>query len=575
MKERYFTLRAHLNHFFKEKEYDLKLEDIDRIWYCSRKNTKRILHRLENANLIAYHPGRGRGNVSKIVYYTSFQNEVQTYIEDCVNNGTLDKIAEILRLPIPKSWVDSYSKDIRELLGLRRDYGESRDILHTFKARDIESLDPLKISLSLETHLIEYLGDTLVRYDKEKDCFIPHIAHHFHVDSFKKIWTFYLRKGVFFHNQDYVTSSDVAHTIDRMKNSSPSYSWLARNIVKVTCPHPQKIEIHLDEPNPFFLRYLSAINFCILPANVEFDEYVWIGTGPFKMKERSENKLILEANDYYFKERPLIDEIHFYRVSSEAAKTIYLSGEEDPTNVIPAKHTITNAGVQLLSFNLKRQNIIRQHAFREAIFHLFDVQKMADDFGIEIHEASSIDIERSRRQEKFPNKIPALLEQSGYQGESLNLYCFRHNHAVKEATWLKKEAEKYGVQLIICTISYTQFSQAGIEENIDLLMMGLSLSFDKHLAFSYALKNQVLLFNRLFNQEVELYVEEKLRQFELEEEKEKRIELMDEIEKYLQKEYAFFFLHHPIVTRFLDRTIENVQSHSFGQIDYTKIWIPS
>lgn len=575
MNERYITLRSHLHHFIKKKKYDLKLEDVDDVWFCSRKNSKRILKQLEENGLLIYCPGRGRGNVSKVSYFTSFQEEVETYIEKCVKESKLDKIAEILRLPIPKSWVANSSKEISELLGLKHDSIESRDVLHAFNARDITTLDPLRVSLSLETHLIEYLGDTLVRYDKEKDCFIPHIAHHFHVDSSNRIWTFYLRKGVYFHNHDYVTSKDVAHTIERMKNSSPSYAWLARNIVKVDCPHSHKVVIHLDEPNPFFLRYLSAINFCILPASVEFDEYKWIGTGPFKLKERKNFKLVLQANDFYFKERPLIDEIHFYRVTTEAAKTVYLSGEEDPTNLVPSRHKIKDAGVQLLSFNSKRQNIIQQHAFREAIYHIFDVQKMANDLEMDVYEASSLDIERSKPQMKLAFKIPTLIQSSGYKGESLNLYCFGNYYALREANWLKNEADKYGIFLTLRPISYSEFSQEGIEEQMDLLIMGLSLSFDKHLAFSYAFKNKTLLFNRLFNNEIEEYVERTLKRFELEGNKTKRTELMQEMEQYLQKECALFFLHHPIVTRFLDPTIRNVESHSFGQVDFTKLWVPS
>ncbi|MCH1625728.1 ABC transporter substrate-binding protein [Ferdinandcohnia quinoae] len=575
MKERYFTLRSYLMHFEKDKQYDLKLEDVDALWFCSRKNTKRILKQLVSERLLAYQPGRGRGNVSKISYFTSFQEEMETLINDYVEEGKLDKIAEILRLPIPKGWVANSSKEISELLGLKHDYSESRDILHTFKVREITTLDPLRVSLALETHLIEYLGDTLVRYDKERDCFIPHIAHHFYVDPTERIWTFYLRKGVYFHNRENVTSYDVASTIERIKKGNPSYSWLAGNIEKVECPHSHKIEIHLVEPNPFFLRYLSAPIFCILPANVEFNEFEWIGTGPFKLKERTEYKMVLQANDYYFKERPLIDEIHFYHVTKEAARMIYLAGKESTTDIEPSKYRINDSGVYLLSFNLQRKNIIQQHDFREAIYHVFNVQKMENDLQMDIFEASSLDIERSRSETRSPQKVAALIESSGYKGETLNLFCFNKYPVLREAQWLQNEASKFGISLNICPISYSEFIKEGVEKEIDILMMGLSLSFDKHLAFSYAFKNKVLLFNRLFSKEIEEYVQRKLYLFELEEEKDKRTIIMEEIEQYLKKELAMFFLYHPIVTRFMDPNIKDVESHSFGHIDYTKLWIPS
>ncbi|MEH7226354.1 ABC transporter substrate-binding protein [Bacillus sp. JJ1566] len=575
MEERYFILRSHLEHFKKGKDYNLKLEDVDAIWCCSRKNTKRIIRQLEDKKRLMYQPGRGRGNVSKVSYFTSFQEEIETFIDDCLKKGKLEKVAEILRLPIPKSWVVNFSNDIRNMLGIKHDQAELKDVLYAFKARDIRSLDPLRVSLALETHLLEYLGDTLIRYDKDEDCFIPHIAHHFDVDSSGRVWTFYLRKGVFFHNDGYVTSTDVAYTIERFKNESPSNSWLVRNIRKVECPHPQKVEIHLDEPNPFLLRYLSAPLFCILPASVHFDEFEWVGTGPFILKERTDVKLVLQANDFYFKERPLIDEIQFFHVSNETAKMLYLSSEEDMSQVKQHLHKIKNSGVQLLSFNLNRKNIIQQHTFREAVFHLFDVQNMAVDLGMDVVGASSLDIERSKSVLKSSNKIQKLLQLSGYGGENLNLYCFDHERARKEAEWLKSEASKYGVSMTIHPTSYTEILKEGIEDEIDILIMGLSLSFDKHLAFSYAFMNTSLLINRLFSKEIEEYVHRKIRMFELEGDSIKRTIIMEEIEHYLQTELAMFYLYHPILTRNLDSTIRDVESHSFGHIDYTKVWIPS
>ncbi len=575
MNERYFTLRSHLNHYKRNHRYEVKLEDLDAIWFCTRKNSKRILKKLQEAGQLMYQPGRGRGNASQIQYLTSFQKEIETHMEECVKAGELDKIAELLRLPIPKQWVANSSSQIRQLLGLKRDGTESRDVLHTFRARDITTLDPLRVSVSLETHLIEYLGDTLVRYNSEKDCFESHIAHHFQADDTNRIWTFYLRKAVAFHHGGFVTSRDIAHTINRMKNSQHSYSWLARNISEIVCSHPHKVEIHLAQPNAFFLRYLSAPHFCILPEDTEFDEYQWIGTGPFQLKERTKHKIVLMANDAYFKERPLIDEIHFYKVTKDAAKTVYLSSEEDVGEVVPNKHRIKGAGIRLLSFNLKRETVVQQHSFRKAIYHLFDVKKMAKELEWEVLEAKSFEMEKAGPNTKKPSNIPELLKESGYKGETLNLFHFENNHAVLEAEWLKEQAGYYGISFKLHSVSFQEFTEEGIEHDVDLLIMGLSLSFDKHLAFSYAFRNKALLFNRLFNRKIDNYIQERLTAFELAEEKARRAELMEEMEQYLKMEHALIFLYHPIVTRAVDPIIQAAESHSFGQLDYTKLWVRS
>lgn len=575
MKDRYFQLRAEWKHLEKNIPYEIKLQDLEAIWFCSRKNAKRILKKLECEGLLIFKPGRGRGKISQIQYSSTFQNEVEEFMKECAKKGELDKIAEVLRLPIPSQWVVNSSSEIRKLLGLKRDELESKDILYTFRARDITTLDPLRVSVSMETHLIEYLGDTLVRYNSEKDCFDPHIAHHFHADEEKRVWTFYLRKSVYFHQGGFVTSRDVAYTINRMQNSPHSYSWLAKNITKIVCPNPQKVEIHLKHPNPFFLRYLSAIHFCILPADIEFNEYKWIGTGPFRLKERTKNKLVLEANDTYFRVRPLIDEIHFHRVTTDAVKTVYLSSDAEVKEVIPTEHKIKDAGLRLLSFNLKRKNVIQHPSFRQAIYHLFDVKKMARELEWEVLEARSFEIENAGPHHKDASKIPSLLAESGYKGESFNLFHFENYHAVLEARWLEKEARNYDISFTLCPVSFTEFTETEIELDLDLLIMGLSLSFDKHLAFSYAFRNKSLLFNRLFDSDIEQYMEAGLNAFEMAEKKKQRARLMEEMEQYLQKQHALIFLYHPVVTRALDPIIENVESHSFGHFDFTKLWVRS
>lgn len=119
----------------------------------------------------------------------------------------------------------------------------------------------------------------------------------------------------------------------------------------------------------------------ILPRDIIFDEYKWISTGPFRVAERNDERLILEAFDGYFLERPILDRVEFWTVQTgNNLKTIPMQFtsvdyEENPAYVERRKPGV---GVNFICFNTHRNGTPQHPAFREAIYHLIDCQKASD-----------------------------------------------------------------------------------------------------------------------------------------------------------------------------------------------------
>ncbi|MGX1450829.1 ABC transporter substrate-binding protein [Cytobacillus horneckiae] len=571
MNERYISLRTFLYERERNLECECKIEELEPIWFCTKKNVKRILHQLMNRKCLIYIPGRGRGNISKIIFSRPFKEEIDEYLQQCINQGNLEEVVQMMRSPIPKSWLVDATGKIHKMLGLHTDTNE-KDILHALKTREITTLDPLRVKIAFETHLIQHLGDTLIRYDEKSDRIIPHLAHHYKADHDYRAWTFFIRKGVAFHDQSEMTSKDIFFTINRIKGDSQNYSWLVDDIERVNCLGTYKITIHLKRSNPFFIRYLAAPTFCILPAHLNFTEQEWIGTGPFMLGEKTQNKLILKANNHYFKERPLIDEIHIHHISKDAAETIYFTVDKNEQTTKTSYHSIDDSGFQFLSFNFNRP-LLQKIAFREALFHVFDVQKMIVELHLEAKESSSFNIGRSKQQIRDVTKIPQLLNQSEYTGEELVLFHFANDYAINAACWLKKEANHFGVNIKLYEASYEAFYESDVLEEADLLFMGLSLFSDKHLAFLSGFRNKALIFNQVFPEEAEQFIEAELFKFEHSNQLDEREKMMEKIEAYIRANYISLFLYHPIVNRPLDSIIRDVIPHSFGHLDFTKLWI--
>ena len=573
MHDRYFVMRAHFHEREQNNECMFKLKELENLWFCSLKNVKRILHHFQETGKIVYLPGEGRGNPSRLQFTQPFQSEVEMFMKYCMEHGRLDQAAQLLRLPIPKSWIAKVSTDIREMFGYQKDT-EAKDVLHAFISRDFTTLDPLEVSISFESHLIEHLGDTLVKYDAKKDRILPHIAHHYEVDASGTTWTFFLRKGVFFHHHEPLTSRDVAYTIERVKQGPAAYSWLVEDIERSECHGPFKIIIELTKPNPFFLRYVASPNFCILPCNVSFNEFEWIGTGPFSVKERTNHKLVLEAFDRYFMERPLLDELHFYKVSPDAASLMDFTVENGTAEKPASKHEI-ETGFRFLMCNFRKESIVKHHSFRKALFHLMDMNQMAEDLSWnQWIEASSFTNHRSSPQVKDPDAILPLLKEADYQGEAIHLYHMDYEKALEVAQWFKKQADSYGIHFVLHPYSFIDFYQREIDEKADLIFMGEVSSLDSQLSFLGAFYNDTLLFRRMFPHEALEWIDGKLEIFK-ESPANERESIMSEIESYIRRNDLLIFQHHPVKTRTFHPMIKDVKFHSFGHFDFTKLWIPS
>ena len=94
---------------------------------------------------------------------------------------------------------------------------------------DAESLDPAWDYESSGIGVIMNLYDQLVTYDKsDATHFVPDLATKWEISQDGKTYTFYIRKGVKFHNGDTLTPEDVAYTFQRaiLQGGTDSPMWL-------------------------------------------------------------------------------------------------------------------------------------------------------------------------------------------------------------------------------------------------------------------------------------------------------------------------------------------------------------
>ena len=172
------------------------------------------------------------------------------------------------------------------------------DLTIALSSFSTETLDPalgghiVKYYLSM---MFDYLVGTTPDGQPSKD---GGLATRWENSSDYKRWTFYLRKGVKFHNGDDVTAEDVKFSIQRAmgKRSTTGYAGPLRTLVlDIETPAPDRIVIVTKEPTLIIPTYLSrslSTEGMVLPKKYieQNGDDVFarkpVGSGPYKFVEQ-------------------------------------------------------------------------------------------------------------------------------------------------------------------------------------------------------------------------------------------------------------------------------------------------
>jgi peptide/nickel transport system substrate-binding protein len=190
--------------------------------------------------------------------------------------------------------------------------------------------------------------DNLIRHNPldSGKTIIPDLAYGWEIAPDGKTYTFFLRKGVLFHDGAELTSGDVKATFDRIVKPPPGISIprsiLFKSVSEITAPDKYTVQFKLSEPRSttFIMAAIaSGWNVIVRKKTLEDNNYnlrkvvTYPGTGPFRSLRRVENEVwVMEKNPTYWnKGLPYLDGIEFYNLlpfSPELGSAI-LSGRID------------------------------------------------------------------------------------------------------------------------------------------------------------------------------------------------------------------------------------------------------
>ena len=251
-------------------------------------------------------------------------------------------------------------------------------IFKYYENSDFKTLFPPSITEIVGAHLAEQIFEGLVALDPVTLDVIPAIAERWEIDSAGTEYTFYIRKGVRFHDDPCfpngegreVTAHDVKFVleftcsphhlnqmskfiIDHIEGAREYYDALSRGeeakgVSGIQVIDDYTLKIKLKKPSGLFLYILAMPSFGIFPKEAleKYGEDIGehpVGTGPFYLKDLERGKtVVLARNPFYWdkdvdgNQLPYLDGVVMHVIPEDKIALLqFEKGELSMTNRIP------------------------------------------------------------------------------------------------------------------------------------------------------------------------------------------------------------------------------------------------
>ncbi|MCY9446289.1 SgrR family transcriptional regulator [Bacillus haynesii] len=575
--EHYMELTAGLKCESGERAEEISVNEIAEILYCTPRNAKLILAKLEDLQWIAWKRGRGRGNKSEIRFLKAPCELLLETAKNDTKEGKIERakyLLEAYQHSCPGA-VLSYKDWLERVFGFQTEPegSKQKDVLRLMTAMEPEHfkrLDPCRIYLRSESHIVKQVCDTLIRFNEKEGGFMPHLAHHWECDTDQKSWTFYLRKGIYFHDGTTLTAEDVKYSFERfMLDDENKCKWLAEDIENVAVRDEYSLDICLKAKNSLFLHHLCDERLSIL--NRHQNDGLLIGTGPFRLARRDERILTLEAHERYFKGRAFLDRIELWYMDGNVSSVDYgfYMEKEEQNRVCDKWHEERN--VQYLSLNANKSGPLGHKAFRKALRQIISPSDMVSELAGQRTAPAGGFLNRDLPPESGDD-IGKLLAEGHYKGDPLLLYTFSEPDHREDASWIQKRCRRYGIAIKVCYMKADELMKEEVIAKADLIHDSATFSRSEEMSWLHLLltENSFLHVHLPGEwQRKSALMRDELRFID---DHSKRISLLCEADRALAEDVYTITLYQNNIRVKAGEAIQGIALNEEGWIDFYGVW---
>jgi len=250
------------------------------------------------------------------------------------------------------------------------DAGAQGKILKVNNSSEPGALHPGKAQGTHDSWVLEHVFEGLTKKSPE-GIIKPGMAETWDVSEDGLVWTFHLRDGVVWSNEDPVTAEDFEYAWKYVLNpkTASEYAYqlyylangqefnsasidlsneelkALEDKVGVKALDEKTLEVTLAQPTPYFLDLTSFYTLYPINKKVQEENPEWsteaasyVSNGPFKLVEwkHKENLLIKKNDNYYDKDSIKLDGINFTMIEDEnTAWQMYRTGDLDLAYPLP------------------------------------------------------------------------------------------------------------------------------------------------------------------------------------------------------------------------------------------------
>lgn len=590
--EDYLRLRSAYSSEKEGEPFRVTIDALAQALYCTPRNARLILRKMTDAGLIRYAAGQGRGRRSELTFLADGRElvirEAQQYVRQGDVQGALLWVKERANEPEVEQrfmdWLTGY-------FGYRMDtIGEGR-IVETLRLpiyRPIVTLDPADAMYAFDTHMIRQIHATLVELDSATSKIIPGLALHWESSKDACCWTFYLRKGVTFHDGKELTADDVKYSLLRLQQESKNHSWLCRDIVEIHAESRYIVRMELRQPNVLFAVFMSHTAAAVLSRDNgesgagSVPGSLPVGAGPYRIAKFTPGMCVLEIFANYYAARGQIDRIEVmiipdtggeWTMETNPGVLVVETGEarRQELNTWQCSRIVT--GCSMLTINLARPGILKASSFRRALGLAVDRSRMVRELGypyafpcLGFHlEPKLASADPMYDQEEAARE----LKRSGYSGEVLKLYAYRRHE--QAAYWLQRQYGQAGVRLDVHIVPWADLMKEERIREADLILFEALLSEGLLRQIEYLLSRYSFI-RSMLDPEAQAEVDRLVGQLLQKAEPEARDEAFSRLETWLMEHGTAVYLTYNEARVLSHPAQQGVRLNAAGWVDFKDIW---
>ena len=458
------------------------------------------------------------------------------------------------------------------------------------------------------------LGECLTKFD-EKMNVQPWLAESWSISDDHLTWTFKIREGVKFSNGDELTAEAVKASIERAfaKNNRAATFFKYREIKA----EGQTLTIVTEKPMPNMPGFLADPLFIIVDtkaeANRDFAKEGPICTGPYMVESFVKEKAVMKKNPSYWDGEVPFETVEIPSIDDPNTRAMALqSGEVDMAVNIAAGDMDTFRGndkffvdeissLRVVLARLNQKGILKDDKVRAALIagcdrETYNKVLLKDTFlpgKAPVPPSMDYGFDQLTDPNAYnPERAAKLLDEAGWKdtngdgirekdGQPLKLDFVVYNSRAElplYAEAVQSDLKKLGFDINIKTVDYNLVDQIGIKGEYDLLISNITTANtgDPEIFLNWYWKSNL---NGENPQNGSGYsnpaLDAKFEALSVEFDKDKRRQLIIEIQQMIMNDGAALFLGYPQTNIVSSKALANVKMYPSDYYWITNIIKPA